>query len=59
MSINPVFVVRLTPAAGSDGIKELRLALKAMLRRGKLRCLSVHEEPPEWRGEKASHEGTA
>ena len=44
MSVTPVFVVRLTPAAGSDGIRELRLALKVLKRRFGLRALSVHEE---------------
>ena len=40
----PPFVRRLGPVAGVDGIKALRLALKTLLRRYRLRCLSVVQE---------------
>ena len=43
----PVFVVRLRPAAGSDGIRELRMALKVLARRFGLKCLGVTAEPVE------------
>jgi hypothetical protein len=40
----PIFTIRLTPAPGTDGIKALRFALKLLLRRFGLRCLSIEEE---------------
>lgn len=40
----PVYILRLTPAPGTDGIKALRLALKVLLRRFGLRCVSVEQE---------------
>jgi len=40
----PIFVVRLTPLPGVDGIKALRAVLKILLRRFGLRALSVRED---------------
>jgi hypothetical protein len=42
----PIFVIRLTPGPGTDGIKALRLALKILWRRFGLRCLSAQIEKP-------------
>jgi hypothetical protein len=38
------FVVRLAPAPGSSGIRELRAVLKTLLRRHHVRCISAVEE---------------
>ena len=40
----PVFVLRLTPLPGIDGILALRAVLKTLLRHYGMRCLSVREE---------------
>jgi hypothetical protein len=37
------FIVRLCPLPGSDGIRTLRWALKELLRKYKLRCVSIEE----------------
>ena len=39
-----IIVVKLTPAAGADGVRMLRWALKALWRRYRLRCVSVEQE---------------
>jgi len=38
------YILKLRPAPGSDGIRMLRLALKVLLRRFGLRCVSVERE---------------
>jgi hypothetical protein len=45
----PVFVLKLRPEPHvTDSIKALRFALKSLLRRFGLRCVSIREEqPPE------------
>jgi len=40
----PVYVLRLKPAPGTDHVKMLRMALKTLLRRFGLRCVSVEQE---------------
>jgi hypothetical protein len=40
----PTYVVRLRAAPGRDSIRVLRAALKYLLRRHGLRCLSAREE---------------
>jgi hypothetical protein len=40
----PVFVVRLTPRKGVDGIKALRAALKLLGRRFGLRAVKIETE---------------
>jgi hypothetical protein len=37
----PIFLVRLRPEKDIDGVRNLRLALKFLLRRFHLRCVSV------------------
>ena len=39
-----IFVLKLRALPGVDSIKALRMALKQLLRRHQLRCVSVHEE---------------
>jgi hypothetical protein len=46
----PVFLVRLRALPGVDGIRALRAALKVLLRRHKLKCLSVEIEPAKPKG---------
>ena len=41
----PIFIVRLRPQPGIDGIRALRLALKVLLRRFGLKAIEVKEEP--------------
>jgi hypothetical protein len=46
----PIFTIRLRPLPGVDGIRALRAALKALLRRFGLQAISVEEwggSPPE------------
>jgi hypothetical protein len=38
-----VYVVRLRARPGDDGVRELRAILKALLRRHRLKCISVEE----------------
>ena len=40
----PTYIVRLRPAPGSDDIKVMRWALKVLLRRFQIRCLSIEQE---------------
>jgi hypothetical protein len=40
----PIFVLRLRPELGIDPIRGLRHALKELLRRHGMRCVSVDEE---------------
>jgi hypothetical protein len=42
----PVYIIAVTPRPGVDDIRALRWALKAMLRRFGLRCLSIEERAP-------------
>lgn len=42
-----VFVLRLTPKRGVDGVRALKALLKLALRRFGLRCLDVREEPAD------------
>jgi hypothetical protein len=42
-------VLRLRPEPGVDAIRALRWALKSMLRRHGLRCVSVEEQKPQAR----------
>ena len=39
-----IFVLRLTLLPGVDGIKALRAALKTLLRRHGLRCISIKQD---------------
>jgi hypothetical protein len=39
-----IYIVRLRGRSGADNIRELRWLLKVLLRRHRIRCLSVHEE---------------
>ena len=43
----PIFTLRLSPEPGTEPIPALRQLLKALLRRYRLRCLSITEERPE------------
>jgi hypothetical protein len=43
MITHPVFVLRLQPLKGVDPIRALRLALKDLLRRCGLRCISIEQ----------------
>jgi hypothetical protein len=43
-SSDRVFVIRLRPAPGIDGIRALRLLLKRLLRRFGLVCIDAREE---------------
>ena len=38
-----IYLLKITPIAGGDGIRALRWALKAMLRRFGLRCISIEK----------------
>ena len=40
----PAYTVRLRPEPGVDGIRALRAALKYLLRRHRLRCISAREK---------------
>lgn len=40
----PIFIIRLRPLPGVDGVRALRAALKVLLRQFKLKCLSVETE---------------
>ena len=40
----PIYTVRLRPEPGVDGIRALRAALKSLLRRHPLRCISAREK---------------
>ena len=40
----PIFIVRLRPQPGVDGIRALRLALKVLLRRFGLKAIDVRED---------------
>jgi hypothetical protein len=40
----PIFVLRLQPGPGVDGVRALRVALKFLLRRWGLRVISIDEE---------------
>jgi hypothetical protein len=42
-----VFIVKLRPLPNTDAILELRQALKLLLRRHRLRCVSIAEERDE------------
>lgn len=46
----PVFLVRLRALPGVDGVKALKAALKTLLRRYGLKCLSVEVEPANPKG---------
>jgi hypothetical protein len=39
-----IFVLRLVPKPGVDGIKALRAVLKILLRRFGLRCISIKQD---------------
>jgi hypothetical protein len=43
-SRRPIYVLHLRPARRIDGIRMLRAALKVLLRRFQLRCISVEEK---------------
>jgi hypothetical protein len=43
----PTFVLRLRALPGRDAIRELRMALKTLIRRHGLRCIEVTEEHGE------------
>jgi hypothetical protein len=43
-TLQVIFVLRLTPLPGVDGIKALRAALKTLLRRHGLRCISIKQD---------------
>jgi hypothetical protein len=43
----PIYRLRLQPLPRVDAVKMLRMALKALLRRYQLKCLSVELEPGE------------
>jgi hypothetical protein len=43
-SHRPTYVLHLQPAQGVDGIRMLRAALKVLLRRFRLRCISISIE---------------
>jgi hypothetical protein len=43
MITRPVFMLRLQPLKGVDPIRGLRLALKDLLRRYGLRCISIEQ----------------
>jgi hypothetical protein len=45
-----VFVIRLRALPGVDGVRALKAALKTLLRRYGLRCLSVEVETPNQTG---------
>jgi hypothetical protein len=47
---HPVFVLRLLPLSGVDGVRALRAALKVLLRRFGLKALSIEVEPANPRG---------
>jgi hypothetical protein len=40
----PVFLVRLRALPGADGVRALRAALKVLLRRFGLKCVSIETE---------------
>jgi hypothetical protein len=42
--MNSIFLVRLRALPGVDGVRALRAALKVLLRRFGLRCLSIDVE---------------
>jgi hypothetical protein len=42
-----VFVLKLEAPHGTDAIRELRWALKTLLRKHRLRCVSIEQDPPE------------
>jgi hypothetical protein len=46
----PVFLVRLRALPGVDGVKALKAALKSLLRKYGLKCLSVEVEPANPKG---------
>ena len=46
-SRRPIYVLHLQPAQGDDGIRMLRAALKVLMRRFRLRCISVEEQQLE------------
>jgi hypothetical protein len=46
MTERPIFRLRLQPLPRVDAVKALRAALKTLLRRHQLRCLSVEPETP-------------
>jgi hypothetical protein len=43
MNGHPIFTLRLQPLPGVDAVRSLRLALKALLRRYGLRCVSIEQ----------------
>jgi hypothetical protein len=43
MNGRPIFTLRLQPLPGVDPIRALRLALKGLLRRCGLRCVSIEQ----------------
>ena len=47
----PVFLVRLRALPGVDAIRALRAALKVLLRRFGLQCVSVEEEAEQTGGQ--------
>jgi hypothetical protein len=49
----PIFRLRLQPLPRVDAVKALRAALKTLLRRYRLRCLSVEPETPKASQEEA------
>jgi hypothetical protein len=50
----PVFIVRLRALPGVNGIQALRAALKALLRRYGLKCVSVEVEKTNQTGDDAT-----
>ena len=40
----PIFVIKLRPEPGVDGVRALRRALKVLLRRFRLRCTDIRQE---------------
>jgi hypothetical protein len=46
-SRRPIYVLHLQPAQGADDIRMLRAALKVLLRRFQLCCISVEEQQME------------
>jgi hypothetical protein len=43
----PVFLLRLRPLPGTDGTKAVRAALKVLLRRFRLQCVTIETETME------------
>jgi hypothetical protein len=43
----PVFLLRLRPLPGVDGVRAVRAALKVLLRRFRLQCVTIETEAME------------